>query len=172
MVYVPPSQSATKKPRARSSAPKANKYKNQKVMFRGMKFDSIGERDRYVFLLSEQEAGRIIELERQVKYPLMCNGVVVCHYIAYFVYKKLYGEFTKNSDLPKGHGDPFIRIMDYNQPDLVYLEVVEDFKGQITDVFALKAKMFKACYGFDITITRRPSWRSSNVMEGKSWKHS
>ena len=143
MVYVPPSQSATKKPRARSSAPKANKYKNQKITFRGMKFDSIGERDRYVFLLSEQEAGRISNLQRQVKFPLTCNGVVVCHYIA-----------------------------DFKYVDQHALLVVEDFKGVITDVFELKAKMFKACYGFDITITRRPSWRSSNVMEGKSWKQS
>lgn len=142
MVYVPPSQSATKKPRARSSAPKANKYKNQKVMFRGMKFDSIGERDRYVFLLSEQEAGRIRNLQRQVKYALTINDDHICNYIADFVYFKDNGT------------------------------IVEDYKGVITDVFELKAKMFKACYGFDITITRRPSWRSSNVMEGKSWKHS
>lgn len=107
-----------------------------------MKFDSIGERDRYVFLLSEQEAGRIRNLQRQVKYALTINDDHICNYIADFVYFKDNGT------------------------------IVEDYKGVITDVFELKAKMFKACYGFDITITRRPSWRSSNVMEGKSWKHS
>jgi len=34
-------------------------------------------------------------------------------------------------------------------------------KGQILNItFQLKAKMFKACYGFDITITRRKGWKS------------
>ena len=162
MVYVPPSQSATKKPRARSSAPKANKYKNQKVMFRGMKFDSIGERDRYVYLLSEQEAGKIRNLQRQINFPLTSiRGEHICFYVADFVYEVA----IANDAVFKEQMPQRVEVNEY----LSWVRVVEDFKGVITDVFELKAKMFKACYGFDITITRRPSWRSSNVMEGKSW---
>lgn len=158
MVYVPTFDSA--KPRARS--PRAPKYKNKKVEFRGMKFDSIGERDRYLCLLQDQEDGRIRNLERQVKFPLTCNGVVVCHYIADFVYrKKIYAQVEPGSVCTVPYG--------------VHLEegfyyVVEDFKGVLTDTFQLKAKMFKACYGFDITITKRRAWKSSNTLEGTSWK--
>lgn len=141
MVYVPTFDNV--KTRARS--PRAPKYKNKKVEFRGMKFDSIGERDRYLCLLQDQEEGRIRNLERQVKFPLTCNGVVVCHYIADFVYDEI-------------------------MPDAFLKHVVEDFKGVLTDTFQLKAKMFKACYGFDITITKRRAWKSSNTLEGTSWK--
>lgn len=164
MVYIPPSQVATKKPRPRSSAPKTGKYKNKKIEFRGMSFDSIGERDRYVFLLSEQDAGNIRNLQRQVKYPLEINGEHICFYVADFVYEKFTGATVKMSGM---FGE-----QKYTTATEHFEKVVEDFKGVLTDVFKIKAKMFKACYGFDITITRRPSWRSSNAMEGKSWKHS
>ena len=132
MVYVPPSQSATKKPRARSSAPKANKYKNQKVMFRGMKFDSIGERDRYLFLLEELKAGKIANLERQVSFSLDVNDQHICRYIADFVYEL---------------------------PDKT--RIIEDYKGLITDVFSLKSKLMKAIYGIDVKISRRNSCKLS-----------
>jgi len=112
-----------------SREPKAQKYRNRRVQFRGMSFDSVGERDRYIALLQDQEAGRISDLERQVRFPLVVNGVTVCHYVADFQY------VDKNA-----------------------LLVVEDFKGVATDIFKLKAKMFKAQYGFDITITRRKTW--------------
>ncbi len=165
MVYIPPSQSATKKPRARSSAPKPVKYKNKKIEFRGMSFDSIGERDRYIFLLSEQEAGRIRNIQLQVPFKLQCNGQHICKYIADFTYEKKLSvkEIRDNPEfqhIAGGDGQEY------------FVSVVEDFKGVITDVFALKAKLFKANFGYDITITRRPSWRSSNVLEGKSWKSS
>lgn len=125
-MFIP---SASPSPRGRE-VNKNPKYKNKKVEFRGMKFDSIGERDRYICLTQDEKDGKISDLQRQVKFPLASNGIVVCHYIADFVY-------TKGS-----------------------IKVVEDYKGVLTDTFQLKAKMFKACYGFDITITRRKGWKS------------
>ena len=125
-MFIP---SASPAPRGRE-VNKNPKYKNKKVEFRGMKFDSIGERDRYICLMQDEKDGKISDLQRQVKFPLTSNGIVVCHYIADFVY-------TKGS-----------------------IKVVEDYKGVLTDTFQLKAKMFKACYGFDITITRRKGWKS------------
>ena len=95
-----------------------------------MKFDSIGERDRYICLMQDEKDGKISGLQRQVKFPLTSNGIVVCHYIADFV---------------------------YNIGDVKF---VEDYKGVLTDTFQLKAKMFKACYGYEITITRRKGWKS------------
>lgn len=159
MVYVPPSPSATK---ARPRAVKAPKYKNKKIEFRGDKFDSIGERDRYIFLLQEEQDGKIRNLERQVSFPFEINGQHICKYIADFVYDKIMTvEQVKKLNgctITGGDGNNY------------WVRVVEDFKGVITDTFALKAKMFKAIHGYEITITKRPSWRSSNVMEGKSWK--
>ena len=127
MVYLPASEILEK---SRPRSPKPSKYKNKRVEFLGMKFDSIGERDRYICLMQDEKDGKISDLQRQVKFPLASNGIVVCHYIADFVY-------TKGS-----------------------IKVVEDYKGVLTDTFQLKAKMFKACYGFDITITRRKGWKS------------
>jgi len=124
-MFIP---SASPAPRGREA--KSPKYKNKKVEFRGMKFDSIGERDRYICLMQDEKDGKISDLQRQVKFPIASKGIVVCHYIADFVY-------TKGS-----------------------IKVVEDYKGVLTDTFQLKAKMFKACYGFDITITRRKGWKS------------
>ena len=128
-----------------------------------MKFDSIGERDRYICLLQDQEAGRIRNLKRQVKFPLTCNGVVVCHYIADFQYEIGEGKMIK-ATMDFGFGD----VRECNGFG-EYTLVVEDFKGFLTETFQLKAKMFRACYGFDITITKRRGWRSAYVMDGKSW---
>lgn len=46
---------------------KQRKYKNEPCTFRGLKFDSIKERDYYIILLDKQKRGEIYELERQVK---------------------------------------------------------------------------------------------------------
>ena len=127
MFYLPASEILEK---SRPRSPKPSKYKNKRVEFLGMKFDSIGERDRYICLMQDEKDGKIFDLQRQVKFPLTSNGIVVCHYIADFV---------------------------YNIGDVKF---VEDYKGVLTDTFQLKAKMFKACYGFDITITRRKGWKS------------
>lgn len=135
MVYVPSIEL-----KARDRAPKSPKYKNKKIEFRGLKFDSIGERDRYLFLLSEEDGGRISELRRQVKFALTAHGQHICFYIADFVYMR----------------DGVV--------------IVEDFKGMITDTFSLKAKMFKAQYGYDITIVKRKNWRTTNLHSKGSWK--
>ena len=50
---------------------KQNKYRNVKVEYMGIKFDSIKERDYYWYLLDRQSKGEIKELRRQVKYVLI-----------------------------------------------------------------------------------------------------
>lgn len=48
-----------------------NKYKNKKVLFKGIKFDSIKERNRYIYLLDLQNKGLISDLETQPNFRLL-----------------------------------------------------------------------------------------------------
>lgn len=118
------------------------KFGNKKVSFRGSTFDSIGERDRWIALLDDQENGKIKNLQRQVSFDLTSHGQLICRYIADFTYNDKTGY------------------------------VVEDYKGIETDVFKIKKKLMKACYDIDILITKRKSWNARNVFGDKSWKTS
>ena len=46
---------------------KQRKYKNEPCTFKGIKFDSIKERDYYIILLDREKKGEIYQLQRQVK---------------------------------------------------------------------------------------------------------
>lgn len=79
------------------------------------KYDSVGEAGRYAALRLQVLAGVITNLETQVRFPLMTIGpdkrpVKVATYIADFVY-------TKDG-----------------------VQIIEDFKGALTDVAALKLR--------------------------------
>jgi hypothetical protein len=100
------------------------KYKNGKVFVDGIKFDSAAEGERYKILKAKEKAGLIKNLQMQVNYPLMINGLKICDYRADFVYEV--GGKT----------------------------VVEDVKGQLHDVFKLKYKLMFACHGITLLITR------------------
>lgn len=101
---------------------KYNKYRNKKVIYSDIKFDSIVEKDRYIYLKAKEEKGLIKGLELQKKFLLQdkfnYKGKVVraIHYIADFYY-------IEND-----------------------IEVVEDVKGIETDAFKLKEKLFKNKY--------------------------
>lgn len=110
----------------RISGKERSKYKNRKVEFNGIKFDSIKERDRYIFLLSRLKKGEITNLELQVPFELQPhfehNGKMIraIRYIADFVY--------------------------YDQDGNIH---IEDTKGFRTDVYDLKKKMM-LYRGFEI----------------------
>lgn len=97
---------------------KQNKYKNKKVEYDGIKFDSIKEKNRYIGLKQMEKLGIIKDLQRQVKYELQpsfkFNGKTIrsINYIADFVY-----------------------IQDG-------IEIIEDVKGIRTKEYLLKKKMF------------------------------
>lgn len=101
-----------------------SKYKNGKAVIDGIKFDSGAEGERYKILKAKEKAGLIKNLQLQVNYPLMINGLKICDYRADFVYEV--GGKT----------------------------VVEDVKGQLHDVFKLKYKLMFACHGIILLITR------------------
>ena len=75
---------------------------------------------RHSHLSLLEKGGKIEDLRRQVRYPLSVNGVLVCVYVADFVYRE--------------NGK----------------EVVEDVKGFRTKEYRLKAKLFAAVMGFAI----------------------
>lgn len=116
-----------------------NKYHNKKVLFKGEKFDSKRELNRYLELLAMQKNGLIDDLERQKKYVLIPTqrepdiigarggrkpGKLIekeCAYIADFVYRE-----------PNG------------------LIVVEDAKGMRTEGYKIKKKLMLYIHGIRI----------------------
>ncbi len=89
-------------------------------------FDSAKEAKRWGELQFMVKAGEIRNLERQVRFPIIVNGVKVCTYIADFTYEELGGV------------------------------VVEDVKSEFTrkdPLFRLKSKLLKPTTGIDIKIT-------------------
>jgi hypothetical protein len=76
-----------------------------------------------------QRAGKISELQEQVKFPLLVGDILIGYYIADFVYRE--------------DGE----------------HVVEDVKGVKTPLFSWKARHFAAQYGKSIRITGKSPWR-------------
>lgn len=110
-----------------------------------MKFDSKVELRRYQQLEAMQERGEIEDLKRQVRFPLFS------------------GERYVDEDTPS----VLVKVCDY-VADHTYWQfdswdgegtfVVEDVKGgPVTAVFSLKAKLFRANYGYDIRVVRLAS---------------
>jgi len=121
--------------------PAKRKYNNEPVVIDGIKFDSIGEGERYKQLRDFERKGLVKDLRLQVKYKLTPktktdSGVTVraMFYIADFVY------FNNQTGR----------------------EVVEDFKGRRTQTYINKAKNMLDKYGIEIYET--------NNKNLKEWK--
>ena len=102
---------------------KRSKYGNRRVQVGDLTFDSAKEAKRWGELQFMVKAGEIRNLERQVRFPIIVNGVKVCTYVADHVYDEMAGR------------------------------VVEDVKSEFTrkdPVYRLKYKLMKACHGIDI----------------------
>lgn len=106
---------------------KQNKYKNKKVEYDGIVFDSIKEKSWYIKYKLMEKSEEIWDLQRQVKFPLIetfkLNGRTyrTTYYIADFV-------FTDKDN--KVH--------------------VVDVKGVKTQVYQLKKKLMAWKYGIEI----------------------
>lgn len=101
--------------------PKRSKFGNCKTELDGFKFDSKREAARYSELKLLQLGRKISGLRRQVPYECVVNGMLVCKYIADFVYLDERGD-----------------------------TVVEDVKGYRTEVYKLKRKLVRAVHGVEI----------------------
>lgn len=62
------------------------KFNNTPTVVDGVKFDSKKEAARWALLVAMQRAGKIGGLRRQVRFPIRVNDVIVCRYVADFVY--------------------------------------------------------------------------------------
>lgn len=114
--------------------------KAERTSREGIVFDSKGELARWEELRLLERAGEVSELRRQVKYPLVVNGVNLGSYVADFVYIKMV---------------PFPWPKGLEVPDARFLPtaIIEDFKGVRTPVYRLKAKLMRALHGIKILET-------------------
>lgn len=113
---------------------KTNKYGAVPTEVDGRRFASKKEAARYGELCLMERAGEIQNLECQKRFHLDVNGVHICDYIADFVYQDVTGL------------------------------VVEDTKGFVTPVYALKKKLMWACHGIAIVEPgRRTEPRSRRI---------
>ncbi len=103
--------------------PRANKYGAKATVVDGIRFDSKLEAERWQQLVLLQQLKSISNLERQVRFPLEVNGVLIATYVADFVY------------LEDGE------------------QVVEDSKGKRTREYQMKAKLMRAVHGIEIRET-------------------
>lgn len=107
--------------------PKQNKYKNKKVVYNGIKFDSKKEMNYYIKLKKLEKAGKIKDLRLQVPFVVLetfkLNDKTYkkTKYIADFVYSDEEGKYH-----------------------------VVDTKGVRTDVYKLKKKLMAWKYGIEI----------------------
>ena len=100
-----------------------SKYHNKKTVYQGLKFDSLREKNRYIYLKELENKGEIKNLELQKKYILQdkykFNGKTV-RAISY--------------------------ICDFYYIDKDGKEHIEDAKGLKTDVYTIKKKLFEYKY--------------------------
>lgn len=81
---------------------KPSKYLNVKVTdVRGVVHDSGGEYRHWEELKLRECAGEIRNLRRQVPYALVVNGVLVCQYLADFVYEEGAATIVEDSKSPR-----------------------------------------------------------------------
>ena len=107
---------------------KQNKYKNKKVEYRGIKFDSKKEMAYYIKLELLEQKGIIKDLELQKSFELQPS---------FKINGKTYRKITYKADFS------YISVED-NKIHIV------DTKGFRTDVYKLKRKMFAYEYGIEI----------------------
>lgn len=114
------------------------KYKNQKIEVNGMTFDSRKEFHRWRELSLLERAGKITDLQRQVKYVLIPTQ---------------YEPPTVNKNGTVKRGKMIERECSYIA-DFVYTEkgktVVEDTKGFRTADYKIKRKLMLAVHGIRI----------------------
>jgi hypothetical protein len=103
---------------------RTNKYGAKRTELDGFTFDSRAEARRWSVLRLMERAGEISDLRRQVTFPLYVGDWLLAHYKADFVYVRA-GK-----------------------------RVIEDVKSKptITELFKLKAAIFRLQYGQDIEV--------------------
>ena len=128
-----------------------SKYKNTKVEYQGIKFDSKREMQRYIVLKDAEAKGIIQDLKMQVKYELI--PAVKETYVKHLKTKDK--ECERTIQLPITYTCDFQYIKD----DKV---VVEDVKASpktasLDKAFLIKEKLFRWKFGFSIKRVYKPN---------------
>lgn len=122
-----------------------NKYRSKKITVDGENFDSKKEFSRYRELILLQRAGKIKELQRQVKYELIPPQ--------YDTIKR----YSNKTGLPLKDEKKLAERGVYYIADFVYKtqdgEVVEDTKGVRTKEYIIKRKLMRYVHGIKILET-------------------
>ena len=133
----------------KSSGNSKSKYKNKKVEYNGIVFDSTKEKNRYIFLKAQEELGKIHDLQLQVKYELIP------------AIKEEYVEHLKTKDRVKTRT---VQLAITYTCDFQYYKngelVIEDVKSSpkmLTKEYALKKKMLFALKGLKIREVYKPT---------------
>ena len=105
-----------------------NKYHNKKVIYNGITFDSIKEKNRYIELKLLERAGLIKDLKLQYEFELQP---------AFILNKKKIRKISYIADFYYFDN----KLNDY---------VVEDTKGMRTEIYRIKKKMFEYRYKKEI----------------------
>ena len=125
-----------------------SKYHAKEVWIGGIRFQSQGEGDRYLYLRELQRLGRIQDLRLQVPFV---------------IYPPVYEQKTLTRGPRKGQtvngrllleGVSYIADFVYKLPD--GKSVVEDYKGVETPVFKIKYRLMMEVCGIRIRIVKRP----------------
>ena len=119
-------------------ARKRSKYGNKKVVFNGIKFDSVKEAERYKYLLMLKNAGIITDLELQKEFVLIPS-------------QREPDTIGKRGGKVKGK--TIERKVSYIA-DFVYKRdgelIVEDTKGVLTPDYVIKRKLLLFTHGIRI----------------------
>ena len=123
-----------------------SKYHNEPVTVDGVRYDSKSEFRRWCFLKMLQQAGEISNLRYHVKYELVpiVEKDVVVHL------KTKDKVVTKTIQQPRYYEADFVYVVNKTGE-----EVVEDFKGQETELFKFKAALFFYKYRKAIRIVKQ-----------------
>lgn len=121
------------------------KYHNKPVFIGGIKFDSKGEGDRFLFLHGELQAGRIRNLRRQVAFPIL-----EAHWTT-----KIGSKGKPVRDKLALSGVAYKADFVYDMPDGE--TVYEDYKGMETPEFRMKEALLYDRYGIRLSKPKRPA---------------
>ncbi len=119
-----------------------SKYRNEKVTYQGMSFDSKKELQRYLFLLDAERRGVISDLQRQVKFELI--PAITEEYVAHLKTKDKVK--TRTLQLAVMYICDFTYIKDGQM-------VIEDVKSSpslVTKEYRLKKKMMFAIHRLNV----------------------
>ena len=124
----------------------------------GIVFASKAELNRWEKLRLWQLAGEIRNLRRQVKYPLVIEGIHVGDYTPDFVYERK--NFVPMADPGRAAGSGVLTLKQLEQHinppliDMGWIEVIEDVKGVMTTDAALRIKVFEVIHKKKVNIVK------------------